>query len=515
MIVVVLIILCSFLAFYATRRQVLKLKECGSDHPVHLFLINKIRKNGHKLFSTVPDILNEAYLGAIPLFVHYVLSFLSPKTIKKATLNLNPVINALLVALMSSTSYLLVEDISFSEVFLVGSLIAFCPQFYHAFSARNFGLSSRPLGILLITGLVITNFLYISFDGQLVFMGIAVLLCYIIWGSNTFAQQTFILSGVIMGVLYADWFILTSVLISVFLFILIHNKYAISYLYRTGLFIYTYATQVAKLYILKQRYSIWRDLVYDLYVKLKNEPISKSVQYAYNNSILVVLILNPFIVITVLSYNLIDDPFLLHCRNFSISCFILFILTSFRSTRFLGEPERYAEMATCFSVLITVSLISTLDKYGLFSSFLFVFCFLLYLVQMLVVNKLRAHVSKKNNSLQKAEEFLNLVASENKDEVRFYSNSEHVTKMLMNNEWRFARFWSPDTKFAGYNFKEAYSQFPFYTRELSRDALEYYKINYVIYDKNNFIEEPSNEKLNSVEKIYEDENYTTFRLEWR
>lgn len=511
--VVGLILIASTMAFVATYQQVKKLKECGSDHSVHLFLIDKIRKNGYRLFSRVPGILNEAYLGAFPLFVHYILSFLKPVAVEKLALILNPFINACLVILISVSYYFLVNNVVNTDLFIVGFFIAFCPQFYHAFSARNFGLSSRPLGILLVFALVITNYLYRFYNEEIIFLITGVFLCYLVWGSNTFAQQTFILSGILMGSIYSDWFILMSVLLSVFVFILIHKKYALSYLFRTGLFIYTYATQMAKVYILKLRYSIWRDLVYDIYIKLKKEPAIKSVQYAYNNSVLIVLFLNPFIIVSILPFTLIEEPFLVHCRNFSICCFILFILTSFRFSRFLGEPERYAEMAASCSVLFTVGLLS-FNGSGIYTAVLMLYCFLLYFAQMFVVGKLKAHVGEKNNSLQKVEEFINLSAGEKHEQVRFYSNSEHVTKMLMNNNWCFARFWSPDTKFAGYSFESSYYQFPFYTRELSNDVLEHYKINYVVYDKNNFIDEPLNPGLSAVKKIFEDEDYSVYRLEW-
>ena len=513
LLVVILILIAFALAFIATYQQVKKLKECGSDHSVHLFLIDKIRNNGHRLFSTVPGILNEAYLGAFPLFVHYLLSFLKPDAVEKASLILNPLINAFLVVLMCLSYYFLVDKVANEDLFVVGIFVAFCPQFYHAFSARNFGISSRPLGILLISALVITNYLYQYYDEQFIFLVAGVFFCYLIWGSNTFSQQTFVLSGILMGSIYSDWFILMCAFISVLIFILIHKKYALSYLFRTGLFIYTYATQIAKIYILKQRYSIWRDLVYDIYVKLKNEPATKSIQYAYNNSILIVLFLNPFIIISILPFNFIEEPFLVHCQNFSICCFVLFIMTSFRCTRFLGEPERYVEMASSFSILVTVGLLSVID-FNIYTAVLVAYCLLLYFLQMFVVGKLKDYVGRKKNTLQKVEEIINLSSKEKCEQVRFYSNSEDVTKMFMNNDWGFARFWSPDTKFAGYNFQSAYYQFPFYTKELSNDVLEQYKINYVVYDKNNFIDEPRNQRLNVAEKIFEDGDYLTYRLEW-
>ena len=46
----------------------------GSDHPVHVFLTRRIRKNGFRLFVRIPDLLNDCYCAAVPLYIHWIIA---------------------------------------------------------------------------------------------------------------------------------------------------------------------------------------------------------------------------------------------------------------------------------------------------------------------------------------------------------------------------------------------------------------------------------------------------------
>src|SRR5437879_9918531 len=86
-------------SFSISYMQTRTLAGRGSDHQVHLFLINLIRENNHRLFGRVPRILNESYCGAYPLFLHWLLSFLSLRQINIVAVLFNPFMNVVQVVI--------------------------------------------------------------------------------------------------------------------------------------------------------------------------------------------------------------------------------------------------------------------------------------------------------------------------------------------------------------------------------------------------------------------------------
>ena len=338
----VILVVCSILAYFLTMYQSRNLLGLGSDHAVHVFIVNQIRRNNHKLFDKVPGIINDAYLGAYPLFMHVVLSYFSDKQIQIVAKHYNSTVNGIFVFLGGTISMFLIEDMQWELMLGICLSLALCPQFFHVFSARNFGLSSRPVGILLVSILVLLGYYYETAIESSWFVVSGVLVGYLIWGSNTFAQQTIILTGLFQGLLYSSWFLIFVFMISLATFIIFHNTYAISYIYRTTLFIYTYATQMAKLYILKERHSIWRDFIWDFYKQFDKNNLKISVKYVYRNPVIIIIFLNPFVLFSMLPESFIaaDTSFIVYSMRFSFCCFLVFIITSLRFSRFLGEPER-------------------------------------------------------------------------------------------------------------------------------------------------------------------------------
>ncbi len=104
----------------------------------------------------------------------------------------------------------------------------------------------------------------------------------------------------------------------------------------------------------KFRYSIWHDLVYDIWKK-------KDIKYMLNNSVISILVGIPALLF---SKVIICWNFFYHNESVIsiekiiglqiIVCLLVFILTSFRKTRFLGEPERYAEFIIPFVSILLV-----------------------------------------------------------------------------------------------------------------------------------------------------------------
>lgn len=511
----VILVVCSILAYLLTMYQGRNLLGLGSDHAVHMFIVNKIRKNNHKLFDRVPGIINDAYLGAYPLFMHVVLSYFSDKHIEILTKHYNSTVNGIFVFLGGLTSLLLIEDMQWELMLGICLSLAMCPQFFHVFSARNFGLSSRPVGILLVSILVLLGYFYETSIESSWFVVSGVVVGYLIWGSNTFSQQTIILTGLFEGLIYSSWFLIFVFMLSLAIFITLHNKYALSYIYRTAWFIYTYATQMAKLYILKERHSIWRDFIWDFYKNFDKNDLKISVKYVYRNPIIIIVFLNPFVFFSMLPESFIaaDTSFIVYSMRFSFCCFLVFIMTSFRFSRFLGEPERYVEMGTMYSVITSMFILQEISGLLGISIFIFYMSFL-YLVQVAIVEKVASNISGQQESINGVQRVIVEKSLSEGDEINFYSNNEDVTKRLMVNDWNFARFWSFETKFAGYNFRDSYTQFPFYKERLTESVLDTYRVNYVVFDKRNPHSRPKNHALSNVETLMDNVDYSVYRLTW-
>lgn len=505
------VLLLTFLVSYLHARQ---LAARGSDHTVHLFLANVIRENNHHLFARVPRLLNESYCGAYPLFLHWILSFLNSSQIGIVAKYLNLSINIAQVLVVYVM--ILKQDTFLSPLAgWVCLCLALTPQFYHGNSARNYGINSRSVGLLLLTifyALLLYGVHFGAYGGPL-FIG-AVVLAYLIWGFNTFAQQSMVLFSVLFGLAWGNWAMIGAAAAGLGVFVFLHPTYAISYLKHTVLFMRTYATDLAKVYVLKDRYSIWRDLVYDLWVRLLRSP-AKGMYYGYKNSFLIVLFLNPLIFLAayLLWSGTATDPLIKVSAQMGVAGLAVFFLTSFRATRFLGEPERYVEAVTVFSTIAGVGFL--FSRIG----FLGVLAVVIYFAALNGVQFLLAHLLKE----RMAETFSDLLAIETvlahefiNEPIRFASNHEVVTKLMMTNPWSFARFWSGEQKFAGFSIAETFSTYPCYQKVPFETAVKQYRINACLLDKSVFddIFEDGRECRGRLRLLLDTDKYRLYRLEW-
>jgi hypothetical protein len=266
-------------------------------------------------------------------------------------------------------------------------------------------------------------------------------------------------------------------------FIIISPSYALSYIKNTIKFIAAYRRELAPIYILDVRPSIWRDLIIDIWKRLIGSGVKKGLVYAYQNPVVVVCLLNPVAVLS--GYLLISGG-----RNGSsiqeyagallVTSLILFLLTSFRGSRFLGEPERYVEALTPWAV---VSLFSS-NLYNREGSFEIIFCYcLIVVILQLSLSKL---VSKNTRLYTDEFDTIRELIKKRNDDVRFCCNNEGVTKFFLENDWKFAYYVAVGQEYAGLSAKEIFSKFPFVTPKSVEKLVSYYKINYLLLDKTVF-----------------------------
>jgi hypothetical protein len=481
----------------------------GTDNSVHLFLANAIRENRHRLFVRVPRIINPSYCSSFPLFLHWHLSFLNPSQIKVLSQLLNPLVNCGLVL----TTFIAANHIH-STAHLAGwASLAFAltPQLHHTYSARNYGLSARPVGIFLFT---LLSLCWLGDHGEgYTLLAVCLFLGYLIWGFNTFGQQSMLFMSVALGVCFNQWRMLAIVLGSMGLFMIINRAYAVYYLLYTFRFMKAYATDLASVFINKKRYSIWRDLIWDIWIKMRQDPVSGCI-YAYQNSLLIVIFLNPLSLVAFSqwfqSYSV--DPVITQGLTLITAGFLIFIVTTFRPTRFLGEPERYIEMIT--PVAIIVGVLTFHRAYGPTALTLLLAYYALINVAQIALS--RVLVTRVQEMPLELVEIRRIIDAEFGSEgVRFSSNDEQVTKYLMDTRWEFARIWSSDQIFGRMRVVEAVSEFPYIRKEPFETALRDYGINACVLHKTNFPEifdRP--EDRHRLKLLMDSAHYRVYRIRW-
>ena len=458
----------------------------GSDNSVHVFLIRVIRENHFRLFSRVPRIINESYCGAFPLMLHLLLSRLQLKSLSSIAIHLNPLANVALCLLTWVSSGLFLQGGLFDLGGLSAlSLLAFTPQYYNAFNARNYGVSSRSLGIVFFSAFQALYFAAELHDFNLAFSIFVCILGYLIFAFNTFALQALALTALVYSLWTGTWMQLQFLGLSAAAFLVIHPRYGSSYLLHTLLFINKYRTALADIFILKRRYSIWRDLAGDIFTKFREEGARRGSSYAYGNSILVLVFLNPIAIIAAVGgwFIEIDAPFVEFCWMISSIALLIFFCTSFRGTRFLGEPERYIEISTPFSVIAGGAFL--LETGGVLAvGVVLAYQVLATAAQLVVTNRLGRYLEGYWIGMRVL--FDEIETNFYSQEIRFGSNNDEIVKVAMERPWLFARHWSFEIPFAGLDVAEAFQMYPIMYPEAFARVISEYDLNAVVVERTNW-----------------------------
>jgi hypothetical protein len=492
-------------------------QKVGSDHPVHVFLTRRIRRSHFRLFVRIPDLLNDSYCGAVPLYLHWIIAHFKSHAIFWSERLLNPVVNSVHVAFFAVIAFYtsLGGDRLSNLAGPAACLFALTPQFYHALSARNFGLSSRGTGLLLLTAFFFAAY---AIENQ---HNIA--LCWIcltasswlIWGFSTFAQQALCLLSVLLAILTGRWVPLAGAILGVTLFITLHPKYSLGYLRHTFLFIRAYAKELAPIYILQRRESIWRDLTWDIWHRFRIYSLAQALRYAYENSVVVVVFLNPLVVVCCWSA-LRGVDLGRGIYGFSVSValcgVVAALLTSFRHTRFFGEPERYVEAVSSWATLYGTHVL--LQSGGIALLYIVAAMFLIVDVsQLSASNILVRFVGDRAPEIKHIER---AIQRQWGTAARVCSNNEHFTKMLMQNDWKYAYCFAAGPPYCGMSLSQAFGRFPVLRREACERIVTEYRINACLLDRNEydaiFLDAPP--ELESMKVAYESDRFRLIVLEW-
>ncbi len=325
----------------------------GSDHFIQQLFTDLLVANKFKFVSTCSNYVNPNRL-AYPMLLNWFLGKWRIQDYSKASRTLLLVNNGMSSIIHLLTSFIIYRYYSVScslPLFLVlsGALFVTTVFSFNTKNAKSTGLSARGIGLWL--GQLYTLLLLVSVIGNTWWYVLpAALAGMLIILSSTFATQFILFGSPVLSLLMFDVKPTVAVVVSFGLFLLLFPSFSKEYL--KGQFTHKkmYSRYIASVFILKQRPSIWMDWINEIPKRMhwlladypKNK---KQLEYISGNALWILVFQMPAYLLTIAVWPLIAElsttGYVLW--SFALSPFILFVATSFRATRFLGEPERYIE----------------------------------------------------------------------------------------------------------------------------------------------------------------------------
>jgi len=338
-------------------------KNFGSDHALHLRIIKAIKNNKNRFCTHNPFSAGEK-IFAYPQLMHWILSFLPSDIYTR-----KPYYISLFVKIADILSFnlfllFLYKHLNFEPITFLYANIVFnvFPLSYAAWNAKNMGLSARYAGLVFGQIYIYLIFFYV-YTGNIYALPAVFAVVFILLLLSQMAFQFVLFSLPFFVLFFGIPELLLMPFLAFALFYVMMPKVAKSFGTAQYNHKRNYALFLSEIYILKKCYSVYRDFVYDFWKILKNEPDKyKALFYISKNPIVEILYGMPFLWF-VLYY------FFFGAREFSeeisilinivFSSLIVFFLTTFRKTRFLGEPQRYPEFVIPAVTILFVLLYSS------------------------------------------------------------------------------------------------------------------------------------------------------------
>jgi len=458
----------------------------GSDHSFYEFYTLLIKKNKNNFFFYYPNFLNKMPI-VDPQFFFKILSYFSKGQLKKVAFLLNPIILSLLLVVSFLMFNYNFKDLNFFILILI-FFISFTPHFFHQQNSRIYGLSVRGVGLLLILIFFWSFFLIQYSNNNLTYILISLFTGYLIWGSNLFAQQSVVFSSFLWFFIFGDPMMLILITSSLFALYVFHPSYTKIFLKTRINYGKIYFSVLSEKFLFNYRYSIWRDWIYDFWFKKEKSLITK-LSYIYNNSIFIVVFLNPLFLLAVYSYFnpiILDDYYFneiyLFSTKISLIAFVIFLCTSLRLGRFLGEPERYIEAVIPFSTFVSCIFIFSIENsfYAYFIIAYFIGLNIFQILTFVFFRKFHPQDITKHLTL-----ILKTVNQRSKDgvEIRFTSNNMDWTKFLLNPNWKFVNYIPVVDKCGSVFLKDLVDNYPFINSNSFQTISNEFNLNFLLIDK--------------------------------
>jgi hypothetical protein len=345
--------LCIFLVKVLTDLIAGFFKGTSSDEQAHFAYIREIKEIGYSKHTVL-----SSYLGATksgyPTFYHALLSLLPQNFVVKRAAFINTIISSCSI-LLTFLFFLffsknLKSDFSSNAIFYL-ILFASTPYFYFVFNAKSIGISGRNFGIFLGYFYEFSLYVFIT-NPSWYFLLLVIFINVLILISSQFSSQFVILNALFFALFFMNILPLLILLVSVAIHVLIFRKKAINFYICQYHHKRNFIKYLSPVYLFKYRESIWQDWLGNIYKKDR--------KYFLTNNLIVALMGFPTVFIAfflfIKNYNTGIDFSL--TDKFFISGVGIFIFTTFKYTRFLGEPERYLEYILPFALLILLNCIS-------------------------------------------------------------------------------------------------------------------------------------------------------------
>jgi hypothetical protein len=491
-------------------------KKNSIDEYYYIGLVLAIKKNKNRFVSSHPNIIDEENFVTPQLFF-WACSFFPEKIIRTKARYLSYVIHIILffVVIILFTSiysfYIQDNNVLIDSIFVSVILYIFTPYNYASWVVRNIAFSARGFGILLgILQIYLVILAQIHALNIYIFLALTFLNFSIIIGSLFTIQFSFFFLLFISFFFHNYFYFLTFPTGFLVCYILLPS---ITKSYLRGQYWHKliFKKYLSNDFLLQARLSIWRDLVYDIWVKIFKKK-GTGLYYIITNPLIFVIYGIPSFIYCIVNFLSIkiSSPYYTQIgyNLFSVilSCFFCFIITSFRNTRFLGEPERYMEFAIPFCIMLLI--IQTMDKDIVLinSSDLWLLTFISVIITslFLIYNKIR-------------DRKINLIGINQMIEVKnFILEQRTEKKILLSNSWNMNRMFFdtdisvPQPEFTSLNlgpFKilEIFKKSWVYISEDVLDKMiEYYKPDIFIFKRmTNDFEPSSLKKYIFIMKIHE------------
>lgn len=417
--IIILNVLVLLLLFY--RKDI----NTGSDHAIHISIINRIKSQGNRILKDYIHGFNQKHVF-YPQLYHLILSFLPKNIYEKKYFLINIFIKIIEILLFNVFLYSLHNHIRFEEKFFILSNIVFhvFPFNYSVWNAKNKGLSARSIGVVL-SNVFIYLVIFYSIEFNYIFLIFIIITTIIIILTSMMSTQFVFLTSPILALTFGRIELVLTPLASLFIIYMISPAYTKNFIIGNFYFRKNYALFTSKIFGLKERYSVWRDLVLDIWLKLKNETnIYKAIYYASKNPFIEVVYGMPFLffVFYFFPFNpeYSSNTICVSMFKIILNASIVFLLTSFRFSRFLGEPQRYLEFV--FPLITVLFVLVTPKEITIVLIFFSLLTILTYLYYYKKTNIVQLSVSKsKELSLKILEKFKVdcIVASNDYQQLKF------------------------------------------------------------------------------------------------
>ena len=327
-------------------------KHLGSDHFVHLGLVNKLNKISRKWKPNNFFFYNQKN-NHYPFFYHLILAVFFSKAANKSPHKF--LIFENLVKVLFFNLFLISLDFELHDQVLMNLVYIAFPFSYLFWNAKNRGLSVRNFGILLVHLFLYMIFYHVK-EGDIIYLFGAITMAFVILISSIFAFQYIFLFSLIFGTLYMSAEIFWIPFIVCIFFVFVNPKLSKSYFIGQFNHKRNYYRYLRETYLFNRRKSIFGDFFNGFFKKMisKDTILVEKLYYIYSNPIVEFIYGFPFLwVIYFSNKDLLLTQSILN--QILVVTFFIFFLICFRPLRFLGEPQRYLEFITPFISIYFIS----------------------------------------------------------------------------------------------------------------------------------------------------------------